>query len=459
VGKFTARVKRMYHAWGTFNPNDNPQTGTATADLGVSYSRSPTRVRYRFGYQKTIIQAIYTRISIDFAAVPIYHARIDENRQFQEELKTGLDNCLTVEANIDQGASAFRQDLAMTLFDEGVAAILPIETTLNPLATGGYDVLSMRVGRIIQWFPQHVKVRAYNEKKGLQEDVIVPKSMVAIVENPLYSVMNEPSSTLQRLLRKLSLLDEIDEQSASGKLDLIIQLPYALKTEARRQEAEKRRKEIEFQLTGTQHGIAYTDGTEKVIQLNRPVENNLLDQIDRLTKILYGELGITDTVMNGTADEPTMINYFNRTIEPLLRATVEAMIRSFLTKTARTQGQSVVFIKNPFALIPAKDLAEIADKFTRNEILTGNELRSFIGVRPSKDPKADKLNNSNIPESKQFVPNTSGQPMSTNGQAPDPPPDPGLDQINTVLKSMLTASPSSKTPQGVSSQNGSKPEA
>lgn len=454
MGRLRERIRHIRHSWSTFDPNDNDQTRIGTADLGTSYSRRPDRVRFRFGNQKTIIQAIYTRIAIDTAAIPMYHARLDENRQFQEELTSGLDNCLTVEANIDQGARAFRQDLIMTLFDEGVAAILPIDTTLNPLTTGGYDVLTMRVGRVMQWYPKHVKVRAYNQKTGLQQDVIVPKSMVAIVENPLYTVMNEPSSTLQRLLRKLNLLDEVDEQSASGKLDLIIQLPYVIKTEARRKQAEERRREIEFQLSGSQHGIAYTDGTEKVIQLNRPVENNLLDQIDRLTKILYGELGITDTIMNGTADEPTMLNYFNRTIEPLLAAVTEAMARTFLTKTARTQGQSIVFIRNPFVLIPAKDLAEIADKFTRNEILTGNELRSLIGIRPSRDPKADKLNNSNIPDSKEIPP---GAKIVTPGQ--DPSAVNGTKPLHPMLKSLITASSAPQLPQGVSSQNGSRQEA
>jgi putative sterol carrier protein len=333
------------------------------------------------------------------AAVPIRHVRLDANGQYQEDMISGLNDCLTVEANVDQGARQFRQDLVQTLFDEGVAAILPVDTTLNPLTTGGYDVNSMRVGRVMQWYPRHVLVRAYNDspKKGLQEDVLVPKSMVAIVENPLYTVMNEPNSTLQRLLRKLNLLDAVDDQSASGQLDLIIQLPYVIKTEARRAEADKRLKEIEFQLKGSQYGIAYVDGTEKVTQLNRPAENNLMGQVEYLTKMLYGQLGLTEEVMNGTADETTMIGYYNRSVEPILGAITEAIIRTFLTKTARSQGQSIIFIRNPFNLVPVKELAEIADKFTRNEVLSSNDMRSIIGFRPSTDPKADKLLNKNLP--------------------------------------------------------------
>jgi hypothetical protein len=350
-----------------------------------------------FANEKTIVNAIYTRIAIDVAAVPIRHVRLDDNRQYQEDMASNLNECLTVEANIDQGARMFRQDMVQTLFDYGVIAILPVDTTLNPLTTGGYDINSMRVGRIMQWYPKHVLVRAYNENRGVQEDILMPKSMVAIVENPLYSVINEPSSTLQRLLRKLSLLDAVDEQSASGNLDIIIQLPYVIKTEARRAEAEKRLKEIEFQLKGSQYGIAYTDGTEKITQLNRPANNNLMVQIEYLTTLLYSQLGITDAVMNGTAPEDVMLNYYNRSIEPILAAFAEAMTRTFLTKTARSQGQAVIYIRDPFKLVPVKDLAEIADKFTRNEVLSSNDMRSIIGFRPSKDPKADQLLNKNIP--------------------------------------------------------------
>jgi Phage portal protein len=444
MGKLASRIRRLAHAWNTFDDQESNRGRLGTENLGPSQSYRQDRPRMRFANNKTIIQAIFTRLAIDVAAVPMYHVRLDENRQFQEEIRSGLDNCLTIEANTDQGARAFRQDIAMTLFDEGVLAILPVETTINPQITGSWDVVSLRVARVMQWYPQHVRLRAYNEKKGLQEEITVPKSTVAVVENPLYSVMNEPSGTLQRLLRKLNLLDEVDEQSASGKLDLIIQLPYVVKTETRRADAERRRKEIEFQLADSKHGIAYTDGTEKVVQLNRPVENNLMAQVTHLTTMLYGELGLTDTIMNGTADEATMINYYNRTIEPILAAIAEAMVRVFITKTGRTQGQSVVYLRNPFNLVPAKDLAQIADKFTRNEVLTANEVRSAIGFRPSKDPKADKLNNSNVPQ-----PNDQSSTNAPVSNAPAPQAD--LDQLLSLL-------PASSSPpiQGVTSQNGSK---
>jgi hypothetical protein len=374
--------------------------------------------------------------------------RLDANRQYQEDITSGLNDCLTVEANVDQGARQFRQDLVQTLFDEGVAAILPVDTTLNPLTTGGYDVNSMRVGRVMQWYPRHVLVRAYNDspKKGLQEDVLVPKSMVAIVENPLYTVMNEPNSTLQRLLRKLNLLDAVDDQSASGQLDLIIQLPYVIKTEARRAEADKRLKEIEFQLKGSQYGIAYVDGTEKVTQLNRPAENNLMGQVEYLTKMLYGQLGLTEEVMNGTADETTMIGYYNRSIEPVLGAITEAIIRTFLTKTARSQGQSVIYIKNPFTLVPVKELAEIADKFTRNEVLSSNDMRSVIGFRPSTDPKADKLLNKNLPidQTDPTIAANAAKEAAKARAVQRPPP-----------QQMLPFKQVPAITQGVNSQNGS----
>jgi hypothetical protein len=334
----------------------------------------------------------------------------------------------------------------MTLFDEGAVAILPVDTTLNPLTTGGYDINSMRVGKIVQWFPKHVRVRAYNDNTGMQQEIVVPKSMVAIIENPLYVVMNEPSSTLQRLLRKLALLDAVDEQSASGNLDIIVQLPYIIKTEARRLEAQKRLKEIEFQLKGSQYGIAYTDGTEKITQLNRPATNNLMDQINYLTTLLYSELGITDTVMNGTANEPTMINYYNRTIEPVLAAITQAMIRSFLTKTARTQGQSVIFIRDPFKLVPVADLAEIADKFTRNEILSSNDMRAIIGFQPSSDPKADKLLNKNIPAVSDELP-PKGAPLVIPKL-----PSGKIAPVGSAAGSTSPFQPS--LPQGANSQNG-----
>ncbi len=394
MSTFTDRIR---HAWNAFRFQDeNPQV-FVSSDLGPSYSRRPDRPYFFHTSEKTIVSAIYTRLSIDVAAVPLRHVRQDDNKQYQEDMPTGLNECLTIAANIDQGARQFRQDMAQTLFDEGVIAILPVDTTLNPIVTGGYDISSMRVGKVTSWYPKHVMVRAYNDNTGLHQDVLMPKNMVAIVENPLYSVMNERSSTLQRLLRKLALLDVVDEQSASGKLDLIVQLPYIIKTAARREEANKRLREIEFQLKGSQYGIAYTDGTEKVTQLNRPAENNLMTQIEYLTKMLYGQLGLTEEVMNGTADEATMINYYNRSIEPVLGAIAEAMTRTFLTKTARSQGQAIIYIRDPFKLVPVKELAEIVDKFTRNEVASSNDMRSVIGWRPSKDPKADKLMNKNIP--------------------------------------------------------------
>ena len=345
-----------------------------------------------------MISSIYTRLSIDIASIDMRHVRTDEQKRYVEDVDSGLNNCLTLEANIDQAARAFRQDIAMTLFDKGVAALVPVETSINPAQTGGYDILTLRVGEIITWYPQHVRMRVYNEATAIREEITLNKSVVAIVENPLYAVMNESNSTLQRLLHKLNLLDAIDEQSASGKLDLIIQLPYVIKSEARRQQAEQRRTDIEFQLQGSKYGIAYTDGTEKITQLNRPAENNLMAQIEYLTAMLYGQLGLTEEVMNGTADEKAMLNYWNRTIEPVLTAIVEAMRRSFLTKTARTQKQTVQFFRDPFRLVPIENIAEIADKFTRNEIMSSNEMRQVVGLAPHNDPKADKLINSNMPQ-------------------------------------------------------------
>lgn len=427
---------RLKHAWNAFIWLDQNVAESTSIDLGPSYSYRPDRPRSRFVNEKTIIASIYTRMAIDVAAVPIRHARLDDNRMYQKDIDSGLNNCLTVEANLDQGGSQFRQDVVMTLFEEGVAAIVPVDTTLNPLETGGYDVQTVRVGRVMQWHPEHVQVRVYEQKSGLQRDIILPKSMVAIVENPLYSVMNEPSSTLQRLLRKLNLLDVVDEQSASGKLDMIIQLPYVIKTEARRIEAQKRLKEIEIQMKDSQYGIAYTDGTEKITQLNRPAENNLMGQIEYLTKMLYGQLGLTEDVMNGIADEAMMINYFNRTIEPVLRAITEAMARTFLTRTARSQGQTVMFIRDPFKLVPVSVLAEIADKFTRNEVLSSNDMRAVIGFSPSKDPKANLLLNKNIPAAYAEL------------------PQPGTVPVKPKLPPKATAQPAPGQLQGVPVQNG-----
>lgn len=388
---------RIKHAWNAFlNLNDSASEGAW--GVGPGSGARPDRIRMRLSSERSIISSIYTRLSIDFASIQMRHVRLDDADRYVEDIDSGLNNCLTIEANIDQAARAFRQDIALTLFDSGCIAIVPVDTTLDPSLTGGYDIQTLRVGLVRQWFPRHVMVNVYNENTGQRQDVTLEKKFVAIVENPLYSVMNEPNSTLQRLIRKLNMLDAVDEASSSGKLDLIIQLPYVVKSEARRQQAEQRAKDIEFQLKGSQYGIAYTDGTEKITQLNRPAENNLMAQVEYLTNMLYGQLGLTEEVMNGTADEPAMINYYNRTIEPLLGAVAEAMRRTFLTKTARTQNQSIDYFRDPFKLVPIADLAEIADKFTRNEIVTSNEFRGFIGMKPSKDPKADQLQNSNMPQ-------------------------------------------------------------
>lgn len=388
---------KLKHAWNAFVNDDVESRIRPYGEYGASYGRRPDRIRLSSGGERSIIASVYTRLSIDVASIRIRHVRRDENERYIGDVKSGLNECLNVQANIDQGARAFRQDIAMMLFDEGVAAIVPVETSINPKVTAGYDIHELRVGRIVDWYPKHVRVSVYNDRIGRRQEVILPKDIVAIVENPLYSVMNEQNSTLQRLVRKLSLLDAVDEQSASGRLDLIIQLPYVIKSEARRQQAEQRRKDIEFQLKGSQYGIAYTDGTERVTQLNRPAENNLLKQVEFLTTMLYAQLGLTEEIMNGTADEKAMLNYYNRTIEPILDAIVEAMRRSFLTKTARTQNQSISYFRDPFKLVPIDGIAEIADKFTRNEILSANEIRSIIGIKPSDDPKADELKNSNMP--------------------------------------------------------------
>jgi hypothetical protein len=387
----------IVHGWNAF-VNLDRQDPFQTA--GTSYGTRPDRTRLRFANERSIVASIYNRIAIDVADLPINHVRLDEQGRFSEIIKSGLNNCLTVEANIDQAARHFRQDIVLTMFDEGVIAIVPVDTTTNPNLSGGYDIQTMRVGRIVKWNPEQVGVHLYNEKIARREDVNVGKSFTAIVENPLYAVMNEPNSTLQRLLRKLNLLDAVDEQSSSGKLDMIIQLPYVIKSESRRLQAEQRRKDIEFQLKGSQYGIAYTDGTEKITQLNRPSENNLLKQVEYLTELLYSQLGITKEVMDGTADPKVMQNYYNRTIKPIAQAIVEAMRRTFLTKTARSQGQDIMFFRDPFANIPVDQLAEIADKFTRNEIMSSNEIRQGIGMIPAKDKKADQLRNSNMPNDK-----------------------------------------------------------
>lgn len=385
------------HAWNAFS-NWEQRSPNLSQQYGLTQSFRPDRNSLRITNERSIIASILTRMAMDVASIDLLHVRLDEDKRFLEEIDSGLNNCLTVEANLDQAARAFRQDIAQTLFDEGVAAIVPVDTTLNPNVTGGYDILTLRVGKITEWMPKHIKVDLYNEEKGKRQQIVIPKKMAAIVENPLYSVMNEPNSTLQRLIKALNTMDMVDEKNAQGKLDLIIQLPYTIKSEARQQQAEKRRKDIEFQLTGSKYGIAYTDATEKVTQLNRPVENNLLQKVEYLTKLLYSQLGLTEEIMSGTADERAMLNYNNRTIEPVVTAIVEAMRRTFLTKTARSQRQSIVATRNPFRLVPVDQIAEIADKFTRNEIMTANEIRSVIGMRPADDPKADELRNSNMPQ-------------------------------------------------------------
>lgn len=398
---------RLKHAWNAWA---NPVLYRDVTDGATNFGRRPDRVRLTFGNERSIISSIYTRLAIDVASVDIRHVRLDEEDRYIEDIKDGLHNCLTVEANLDQAGRQFRQDIVMTLCDKGVAAIVPIDTTLDPSVSGSYDIQTMRVGEVVAWHPRHVRVSVYNEAKGYREQITLEKKYVAIVENPLHAVMNEPNSTLQRLIRKLNLLDTIDEQSSSGKLDLIIQLPYVIKSPARREQAEQRRKDIEFQLKGSKYGVAYTDGTEKVTQLNRPAENNLLAQVEYLTAMLYSQLGLTKDVMDGTANEEAMLNYINRTIEPFLDAITEAMKRTFLTKTARSQGQSIAYFREPFKLVPISQIAEIADKFTRNEIASANDLRQAIGWKPSKDPKADQLNNSNMPQQQSQPPPAPSEP-------------------------------------------------
>ena len=386
-------LSRLKHAWNAFN---NKDPTPKYQDIGASYYYRPDRQRFTGGNERTIVTSVYNRIALDAAAVEIKHVRLDENGRYMETIDSGINRCLNEEANIDQTGRAFIQDVVMSMLDEGCVAIVPVDTTFNPNITNSYDVQSMRVGKILQWYPNHIQVRVYNEKTGNKEDIIVPKNIVGIIENPLYAVINEPNSTMQRLIRKLSLLDAVDEQSGSGKLDLIIQLPYTIKTEARRQQAEARRKEIEVQLTNSKYGIAYTDGTERITQLNRPIENNLMKQIEYLTSMLYSQLGITQSILDGTADEKTMLNYYSRSIEPIISAIVDELKRKFLTRTARSQLQSFLFFRDPFKLVPITEIATIADTFTRNEILSSNEVRQLIGIKPSSDPKADQLRNSNL---------------------------------------------------------------
>lgn len=387
---FTSRLK---NAWNAFNNTRDP---TPYYNSGIGYGYRPDRPRFSRGNERSIVTSVYNRIALDVAAINIQHVRLDDEGRFESVVNSKLNKCLNLSANVDQTSRAFIQDCVMSMFDEGCVALVPTDTTANPKLTDSYDVLSLRTGKVLEWYPYHVKVKVYNERKGEKEDIILPKKMVTIVENPLYAIINEPNSTMQRLIRKLNLLDVIDEQSGSGKLDLIIQLPYVIKSEARRQQAEQRRKDIEMQLAGSKYGIAYTDGTERITQLNRPIENNLMKQIEYLTSMLYSQLGITQAILDGSADEQSMLNYYSRTIDPIVSALVDGMKRTFLSDTARAQGQSIMYFRDPFKLVPAEKLAEIADKFTRNEIMSKNEFRQIIGRKPSKDPKADQLINSNI---------------------------------------------------------------
>jgi putative sterol carrier protein len=420
---------RVKQAWNAFFVPTTPQ-GTPLVqsyqNIGPSSSSRPDRPTVRFYNDKSLISSIYTRMSIDVSGVNIRHVVLDDVGRYSEDTESSLNQCLTFEPNIDQSPRSFRQDIAMTLFDKGSAAIVPVDTGVNPADNAQFEIYSLRVGEIIAWYPKHIRVSVYNERTGLREEITLEKRFVSIIENPLYSVMNAPNSTLQRLIRKLYLLDAIDEQSSSGKLDLIIQLPYVIKSEARRKEAEKRRQDIEFQLKGSQYGIAYTDGTEKITQLNRPAENNLLAQVELLINMLYGQLGITAEVMNGTADEKTMLNYYNRTIEPILDAMVESMQRAFLGVMGIQKQERIRYFRDPFKFVTATDMAEIADKFTRNEIFTSNEIRQFMGISPSKDPKADQLINSNMP-----------QPGSTAPAAPAVPAGPNFDEVDAMMNQVF----------------------
>ena len=413
--KFTDRIKHSWNAFLNRDPTYNYR------DLGgPSYGYRPDRMRFTRGNERSIVTSVYNRIALDAASIDIMHVQLDKDNRFESIRESALNECLTKNANIDQTGRAFIQDVVMSMLDEGCVAIVPVDTTINPNISNSYEINTVRTAKIVEWYPAHVKVNLYNDRTGRKEDLILPKKTVAIIENPLYAVINEPNSTMQRLIRKLNLLDVTDEQTASGKLDLIIQLPYIVKTEARRNQANKRREDIEKQLTGSKYGIAYTDGTEKITQLNRPVENNLMTQVEYLTNQLFAQLGITQSILDGTADEKTMLNYYNRSIEPIVSAIADELKRKFLSKTARSQGQSIEAFRDPFRLVPVNDIAEIADKFTRNEILTSNEIRQIIGMKPSDDPKADELINSNISQPE------SNDPVDEYGN----PIDSGSDQMS-----------------------------
>ena len=396
--KFTDRIKHSWNAFLNRDPTYNYR------DLGgPSYGYRPDRMRFTRGNERSIVTSVYNRIALDAASIDIMHVQLDKDDRFESVRDSALNECLTRNANIDQTGRAFIQDVVMSMLDEGCVAIVPVDTTFNPDVTNSYDINTMRTAKIVEWYPAHVKVNLYNDRTGRKEDLILPKKTVAIIENPLYAVINEPNSTMQRLIRKLNLLDVIDEQSGSGKLDLIIQLPYVIKTDARRQQAEQRRKDIEMQLAGSKYGIAYTDGTERITQLNRSVDNNLMKQIEYLTSMLYSQLGITQAILDGSADDKTMLNYYNRTIEPIVSAIVDEIQRKFLTKTAITQKQAIAYFRDPFRLVPVNEIAEIADKFTRNEIMTSNEIRQIVGMKPSKDPNADELRNKNLSQSNEMI--------------------------------------------------------
>lgn len=425
------------HAWNAFlnQPAPDPiRGGNSFSNFGVGYATRPDRSPRNMSNERSLVSSIYTRLGIDVASIEMRHVRLDDNGRFAEEMVSGLNYCLTVEANIDQATSAFVQDIASTLFNEGVACLVPVDTTLDPAESSGFDIKTLRVGSIVQWHPQKVRVSVYNDQTGRREELTLDKKFVAIIQNPLYDVMNEPNSTLQRLIRKLNILDAIDEQSGSGKLDIIIQLPYVIKSDARKQQAEQRRTDIELQLKGSKYGIAYTDGTEKITQLNRPTENNLLVQVQYLTEMLYSQLGLTKDLIDGKATEEVMLNYYNRTVEPIVRAIVEGMRRSFLTKTARSQKQSILYFRDPFKLVPVGQLAEIADKLARNEVLSSNEIRGLLGFKPSTEPKADQLINANMPVDMTGVGGITEEVVPVE---PESIPDPELDNLERDLDSLL----------------------
>lgn len=411
-----ALMDRLKHAWNIFKNKDLTQVNW---NIGPSYGYRPDRMRYTRGNERSIVTAVYNRIAMDVAAVNLKHIRLDENDRYKETIDSGLNNCLSIEANLDQTGRAFIQDLVASMLDEGCVAAVPTDADDEPEDSGNFKVYTLRTGKILEWYPRHVKVEVYNEQEGQRQQIIIPKSTVPLIENPMYSVMNEPNSIYQRLVRKLTLLDVVDEQTSSGKLDLVIQLPYIIKTEARRVQAEKRRMDIEKQLSEGKYGIAYTDGTERITQLNRPVENNLMKQIEYLTSMFFSQLGITQSILDGTADEKTMLNYYNRTIEPILSAIADEMKRKFLTPTARSQKQTIAYFRDPFKLVPVNDIAEIADKFTRNEIMTSNEIRQVIGMKPSSDPNADVLRNKNLSDSsnaRQLIPTSAGADETNNNE-------------------------------------------